>query len=118
VSKTLRILSAASLYFLVENQQKISRHHEIKGVDGAIDLALVVDMQIDPRLDMIQIALILRSEINEVDTIQVKRFSVTPTFQRIGSWKTFDGRINYGLGPIGICRSRFNSGRDDWRRDY
>src|SRR3989442_8800 len=42
------------LRFLVENQQKISRHHEIQGVDGAIDLALVVDMQIDPRLDMIQ----------------------------------------------------------------
>src|SRR2546427_7279203 len=34
------------LRFLVENQQKISRHHEIQGVDGAIDLALVVDMQI------------------------------------------------------------------------
>src|ERR1051326_1938603 len=95
--------------FFIEYQQKISRHYVIEGVDRPINPALVVDVQIDPRLNMIQITLVLRSEVDEVDPIKIKRLGIAPAFQRFGGGKTFDSGINYGFGPVDVGGKRFTS---------
>jgi len=84
------------LSFLVKDQKEICGQHENFRIDGTVDCALVVDVQIDPRSDVIEIALLVCPEIDEIDAVEVKRLLVTPTFQRIRSRETLHRRFDDG----------------------
>ena len=57
------------LCLLIKNQQEIAGQHVIKRINRSVDGAFVIYMQIDPGLNMIQIALVPGSEIDQVDTV-------------------------------------------------
>ena len=86
--------------FLIKNQQKIAGQHIIECIDRSIDCAFVVDVQIDPGLNVIKITLVFGSEVNEIDAIQIKRLCIPPTFQRISSRITLHRRFDHRNGPI------------------
>src|SRR5260370_42587389 len=84
-------LDVTLLGFLVENKQKISRKHVIQRVDRPIDYSLVIDVQIYPRLYMIEISRVARPQIDKILAIEIERLRIAPALQRLSRRKTFDG---------------------------
>ena len=74
----------------VKNQKQISRQHIVERIDRTIDRAFVVDVQIDPGLQVLEISLIVSAQINEVFAIKIERLCIAPTFQRFRRRKAFD----------------------------
>src|SRR6185295_12302935 len=79
------VLSSKPVFLLlrlfIKNQQKISGHDVIERVNLAIDRALLVDVLINPRLDVIQVTLVSGAKIDKVLAIEIESFRVSPAFE-------------------------------------
>lgn len=69
------------LRLLVENQQQVAGQHVIERVDRTIDCALVIDVKVDPGFDVIQVSFVVRSQIDEILAIEIKRLRITPALE-------------------------------------
>src|SRR5215510_36331 len=79
------------LRFFVKDQQQISRHHVIQRVDWPIDSALIVNVLIDPGLNVIEVTLVPGPQIYQVLAVEIERLGIAPTFERFAGWISLYG---------------------------
>ena len=102
---------AGLVRFLVEDDEEIGGEHVIEGVELAVEMTLRVDVGIDPRLDVVEIARVVRAAVDEVLAEEIEGWLIAPAAELCGIGRAGEGGIDQALGPLeageagGVVRS-------------